>query len=230
MRTWIVDLGKFCLVSSTACFLAEMSVIVLAPLGEIALRLRLHIRVKYHDAHEDSAGIMNVVRGSLGQLAACALRAKTQPHRPLPLARLELVSQIVGVSNAATIDRRVKFEHPIDPFISSRSDPGFQISPRASDAVVVATGATWPRYFPIPGRQLDGIHFAMDFLQKNTESLLDSSLEDGNYLSAKDKHVVVIGGGDAGTDCIATSLRYGCCYTVQTILHRSATGVSKSCD
>ncbi|KAI8803027.1 hypothetical protein BJ742DRAFT_857935 [Cladochytrium replicatum] len=80
---------------------------------------------------------------------------------------------------------------------------------KASDAVVVATGATWPRDLPIPGRQLDGIHFAMDFLQKNTKSLLDSSLEDGNYLSAKDKHVVVIGGGDTGTDCIATSLRHG---------------------
>lgn len=50
----------------------------------------------------------------------------------------------------------------------------------------------------------------MDFLTKNTQSLLDSNLEDGNYISAKDKNVIVIGGGDTGTDCIGTSIRHGC--------------------
>lgn len=79
-----------------------------------------------------------------------------------------------------------------------------------NDAVVLATGATRPRDLPVPGRELKGIHFAMDFLRPNTRSLLDSKLEDGNYISAKDKHVIVIGGGDTGTDCIGTSLRHGC--------------------
>ena len=78
------------------------------------------------------------------------------------------------------------------------------------DAVLLAVGATVPRDLPIPGRELDGVHFAMDFLTANTRSLLDSALADGNYISAKDKHVVVIGGGDTGTDCIGTSLRHGC--------------------
>ncbi|KAJ3207129.1 glutamate synthase [NADH] [Dinochytrium kinnereticum] len=78
-----------------------------------------------------------------------------------------------------------------------------------NDALLIATGATWPRDLPIPNRNLDGIHFAMEFLQKNTKSLLDSELADGTYLSAKGKSVVVIGGGDTGTDCIATSLRHG---------------------
>ncbi|CAG8592547.1 16132_t:CDS:2, partial [Acaulospora morrowiae] len=78
-----------------------------------------------------------------------------------------------------------------------------------NDALIVATGATWPRDLKIPNRNVDGIHFAMEFLQLNTQSLLDSSLQDGRYISAKDKHVVVIGGGDTGTDCIATSLRHG---------------------
>ena len=55
-----------------------------------------------------------------------------------------------------------------------------------------------------------GIHFAMEFLTANTQSLLDSNLEDGNYISAKDKHVIVIGGGDTGADCIGTALRHGC--------------------
>lgn len=77
------------------------------------------------------------------------------------------------------------------------------------DAVVIATGATVARDLPIPNRNLDGIHFAMQFLHKNTKSLLDSKLADGAYISAKDKHVVVIGGGDTGNDCIGTSVRHG---------------------
>lgn len=80
----------------------------------------------------------------------------------------------------------------------------------SNDAILLATGSTTPRDLPIEGRDLDGIHVAMDFLTANTKSLLDSNLEDGNYISAKDKHVVVIGGGDTGTDCIGTSLRHGC--------------------
>jgi len=83
------------------------------------------------------------------------------------------------------------------------------------DAVVLCTGATVPRDLPAQGRQLPGIHFAMDFLHQNTKSLLDSKLKDGNYISAKDKHVIVIGGGDTGTDCVATSMRHGCKSLVQ---------------
>ncbi len=79
-----------------------------------------------------------------------------------------------------------------------------------NDAVVLCTGATNARDLPIENRQLDGIHPAMDFLRANTKSLLDSDLSDGNFISAKDKHVIVIGGGDTGTDCIGTSLRHGC--------------------
>jgi NADPH-dependent glutamate synthase beta subunit-like oxidoreductase len=78
------------------------------------------------------------------------------------------------------------------------------------DALLLATGATVPRDLPIPGRELGGIHFAMEFLTANTRSLLDSSFADGAYISARDKHVIVIGGGDTGTDCIGTSLRHGC--------------------
>ena len=78
-----------------------------------------------------------------------------------------------------------------------------------NDAVLLATGATNPRNLPIPGRELNGIHFAMEFLTANTKSLMDSNLEDDNFISAEGKKVVVIGGGDTGTDCIATSLRHG---------------------
>jgi len=83
------------------------------------------------------------------------------------------------------------------------------------DALLLACGATNPRDLPIPGRrELEGIHFAMEFLHANTRSLLDSGLEDGKYISAKDRHVIVIGGGDTGTDCIGTALRHRCASLV----------------
>lgn len=78
------------------------------------------------------------------------------------------------------------------------------------DAVILACGATNPRDLDIEGRDLNGIHFAMEFLHANVESLLDSDHEDDNYISAKDKDVIVIGGGDTGTDCVSTSMRHGC--------------------
>jgi NAD(P)H-dependent glutamate synthase small subunit len=80
------------------------------------------------------------------------------------------------------------------------------------DALLLATGATRP-FDPVascPGRELQGIYLAMDFLTRNTKSLLDSQLTDGHFTSAMNKHVIVIGGGDTGADCIGTSLRHGC--------------------
>ena len=83
------------------------------------------------------------------------------------------------------------------------------------DAVVLCTGATRPRDLPVKGRQLDGIHFAMDFLRANTRSLLDSGLQDGDYVSAEGRNVVIIGGGDTGTDCVATAVRHRCASVTQ---------------
>jgi glutamate synthase (NADPH/NADH) small chain len=80
------------------------------------------------------------------------------------------------------------------------------------DAAALCGGATKPRDLPIEGRQLKGIHFAMEFLQANTRNLLGSSMRDEEMLtiSARGKDVIVIGGGDTGTDCVGTSLRHGC--------------------
>jgi glutamate synthase (NADPH/NADH) small chain len=83
------------------------------------------------------------------------------------------------------------------------------------DAIVLCVGSTKPRDLPIEGRDLGGIHFAMDYLRANTKSLLDSAHADGNYPSAKGKDVIVIGGGDTGTDCVGTALRQGCKSLVQ---------------
>jgi len=82
------------------------------------------------------------------------------------------------------------------------------------DAVVLCTGATRPRDLPVEGRGLKGIHFAMDFLTHNTRRLLDGS-QNGNFISADGKDVMVIGGGDTGTDCVGTSMRHGCKSLVQ---------------
>ncbi|MFL8939109.1 glutamate synthase subunit beta [Rossellomorea oryzaecorticis] len=78
------------------------------------------------------------------------------------------------------------------------------------DAVILCGGATVHRNLEVEGRNLKGVHYAMDFLHANTKSLLDSNFADGEYLSAAGKNVIVIGGGDTGTDCIATSIRHNC--------------------
>jgi len=112
------------------------------------------------------------------------------------------------------IDRRVQLMKDEGIEFKTNADVGNNVDikelKQTTDAILFATGATTPRDLPVDGRDLNGVHFAMDFLTANTKSLLDSNLEDGNYISAKDKHVVVIGGGDTGTDCIGTSLRHGC--------------------
>ena len=83
------------------------------------------------------------------------------------------------------------------------------------EAVVLCAGCTQARELPIEGRSLGGIHLAMEFLAANTKSLLDTNLGDGKYISAKGKNVVVIGGGDTGTDCVGTSIRHGAKKVVQ---------------
>jgi len=80
------------------------------------------------------------------------------------------------------------------------------------DAVVLTTGATKPRDLPIEGRGLKGVHFAMEFLHGNTKALLDQTPPP---ITAEGKDVVIIGGGDTGTDCVGTSMRHGCKSLVQ---------------
>lgn len=78
------------------------------------------------------------------------------------------------------------------------------------DALLIATGATVPRDLPIPGREFGGIHFAMEYLHNNTKTLLDRGVVDDAPIHARDKNVIVVGGGDTGTDCIGTAMRQGC--------------------
>ena len=82
------------------------------------------------------------------------------------------------------------------------------------DALVLCTGATLPRDLPVEGRALKGVHFAMDYLTASTQALLAGAASD-TPISARGRHVVVIGGGDTGTDCVATAMRQGCKSLVQ---------------
>jgi glutamate synthase (NADPH/NADH) small chain len=116
------------------------------------------------------------------------------------------------------VDRRVDLMREAGVDFVTGTNIGKDIKPaklqKDFDAVLFATGSTTPRDLPVPGRELNGVHFAMEFLTEHTRSLLDSGLKNGEYISAKGKNVIVIGGGDTGTDCIATSLRHGCASMV----------------
>nr|VFJ58774.1 MAG: glutamate synthase (NADH) small subunit [Candidatus Kentron sp. DK] len=110
------------------------------------------------------------------------------------------------------IDRRVVQMEQEGVVFRTNSHIGAGVSAKellqACDALVLAGGSEHPRDLPVPGRELDGVHFAMDFLTQQNDRVAGVSPE-GKELTAKDKHVVVIGGGDTGSDCVGTSIRQG---------------------
>ncbi|RKL66635.1 glutamate synthase [Salipaludibacillus neizhouensis] len=114
----------------------------------------------------------------------------------------------------SVVERRVNLlkEEGISFVTNTEVGKDFSVSALQTefDAVVLCGGATKHRDLEVEGRELKGIHYAMDFLHANTKSLLDSNFENNDYISAKDKDVIVIGGGDTGTDCLATSVRHDC--------------------
>jgi NAD(P)H-dependent glutamate synthase small subunit len=118
------------------------------------------------------------------------------------------------LDKTAVVDRRVDLLKREGIRFVTGVEVGVDLDPAQllseHDALLLACGSTVPRDLPIPGRELRGIHFAMEFLTANTRSLLDSQLTDRRFISAEGRNVLVIGGGDTGTDCIATSLRHSC--------------------
>lgn len=117
------------------------------------------------------------------------------------------------------VQRRVELMKAEGVHFVTATDVGKDISAgqlqEQYDSVILACGASNPRDIQAEGRDACGIYFAVDYLSRTTKSLLDSGLSDGNYISAKDKHVVVIGGGDTGNDCVGTAIRQGCASVVQ---------------
>jgi NAD(P)H-dependent glutamate synthase small subunit len=120
-----------------------------------------------------------------------------------------------------TVDRRVRLLEEEGIEFLCNSEVGVNVDAMALkksvDAVVITIGATRPRDLPIPGRDLEGVHFAMEFLTKNQKKLLmtkDGTLQNewdaSGDITAEGREVIVIGGGDTGTDCIGTSMRHRC--------------------
>ena len=112
------------------------------------------------------------------------------------------------------IDRKIDVMKAEGITFVTNTDIGKDIKPAKLladfDRVVLCCGSSNPRDITAPGRDAEGIYFAVDFLSRNTKSLLDSDFKDGNYVSAKGKNVIVIGGGDTGNDCVGTCIRHGC--------------------
>lgn len=112
------------------------------------------------------------------------------------------------------VERRLSLMHREGVEFITGAHVGVNLDPveliAQHDALLLACGATTPRDLPIPGRELKGVHFAMEFLTENTRSLLDSGLTNENFINARGAKVIVIGGGDTGNDCIGTSMRHGC--------------------
>lgn len=117
------------------------------------------------------------------------------------------------------IDRKVKIMK--DEGIHFVTNANIGVNYKASrllkeyDSVILACGASNPRDILVPGRESNGIQFAVDYLKGVTKSLLDSNFDDGKFISAKDKRVLVIGGGDTGNDCVGTAVRHGAASVIQ---------------
>ncbi len=170
---------------------------------------------------EHRSGKTVAVVGSGPAGLACAAQLNSAGHKVTVYERADRVGGLLmyGIPNMKldkqfVVERRVNLLKAEGIEFKTNTEVGTDIKGQTliedNDAVVLCGGATKPNDLPIEGRELAGIHFAMDFLHANTKSLLDSGHEDHQFISAEGKNVIVIGGGDTGTDCCGTSLRHGC--------------------
>jgi glutamate synthase (NADPH/NADH) small chain len=153
---------------------------------------------------------------------ACADLLNRAGHSVTVFERADRIGglMVYGIPNMkldkAILQRRVDFMTAEGITFVTRAEIGKNVPAeklvKEFDAAVLCCGATKPRDLPAEGRGLKGIHFAVDFLTANTRNLLGSTLRDESMatISARGKDVIVIGGGDTGTDCVGTSLRHGC--------------------
>jgi glutamate synthase (NADPH/NADH) small chain len=157
---------------------------------------------------------------------AAAAQLNKAGHRVIVFERADRIGGLLmyGIPNMKldkkeVVERRVELMRQEGVIFVTGCEIGVDYPAKALrkdfDAIVLCGGATKPRDLPVPGRDLKGVHFAMEFLTKNTKSLLDLNHGDGDYISAKGKDVIVIGGGDTGTDCVGTAMRHGCRSLIQ---------------
>lgn len=174
---------------------------------------------------KERTGIKIAVIGSGPAGLACANELNKSGHSVTVFERADRVGGLLtyGIPKMKieqhAVDRRIKIleQSGISFLTNVEVGKDYSIEKLNSefDAVIICTGATKPRDLQINGRNLNGIHFAMDYLHANTKSMLDSDFKNGQYISAEGKDVVVIGGGDTAVDCIATALRQNCKSVVQ---------------
>lgn len=175
----------------------------------------------------ERSGMSVAVVGSGPAGLACADELNQKGHKVTVFERADRVGGLLmyGIPNMKlekdTVDRRVNLlrEEGID-FVTN-ADIGTNVDVNELkanfDAICLCLGATKPRDLPVKGRELKGVHFAMEFLTANQKKLLltkegklESQWEKDNWITAEGKDVIVIGGGDTGTDCIGTSMRHRC--------------------
>ncbi|MGI9559086.1 MAG: glutamate synthase subunit beta [Thermodesulfobacteriota bacterium] len=151
---------------------------------------------------------------------ACAAQLNKAGHSVVVYERDDRIGGLLmyGIPNPhldkKVVERRVDIlkregvEFVVSTEIGKDIEPNDLV--RDNDAVVICSGATKPRDLDVEGRKSEGVYFAMDFLRGNTKKLLDSGFKTAGDISAEGKDVIVLGGGDTGTDCVATSMRHGC--------------------
>jgi glutamate synthase (NADPH/NADH) small chain len=156
---------------------------------------------------------------------ACADQLNKAGHLVTVFERADRIGGVLmyGIPNMKLskeiVQRRVDLMAQEGVTFVTRTEVGKDVSTerlrKDYDALVLCGGATKPRDLAVEGRDLKGIHFAVDFLRADTRSMLDADAESYGWITARYKDVVVIGGGDTGTDCVGTALRHGCTNLVQ---------------
>lgn len=177
------------------------------------------------DLPKNRSGKKVAIIGSGPAGLACADELNKYGHLVTVYERDDRIGGLLmyGIPNMkldkSLVERRVNLMRDEGIEFRTNANIGTNISARKLqddfDIIVLACGAPQPRDLPIEGRNLRGIYYAMDFLSKNTRQLLSSKPDQYEFIDVKDKNVIVIGGGDTGTDCIATALRQGCKSIVQ---------------
>ena len=150
---------------------------------------------------------------------ATAMQLNRRGHQVTVFERKDRIGGLLryGIPNMkldkSVIDRRIKLMEEEGVVFKTGVDVGKDITAKELqkdfDRIVLCCGASNPRDIKVPGREANNIFFAVDNLSSITKSLLDSNFKDKNFVSAKGKHVVVIGGGDTGNDCVGTAIRLG---------------------
>ena len=156
---------------------------------------------------------------------ACADQLNQRGHEVTVFEREDRVGGLLmyGIPNMkldkGVVKRRVKLMEEEGVKFVTNADIGNNVKAEEIlndyNAVVLCCGASNPRDLKVENRNVNGVYFAVDFLKSTTKALLNEEYEKGNFISAKGKKVVVVGGGDTGNDCVGTCIRHGCESVIQ---------------